>query len=75
MEQGEKEMRQIFEETTTRNVKAMLQHGNDTRSLVKELEAKVKKLEENIRVFQGIIDEMRQQLSFVQAKLYSGGTE
>ena len=75
METGELEVRKVFEETTTRNVTAILDHSNKTRAIVKELEEKIKKMEETIRVFNNMIDEMRKQLSFVQAELYKGGTE
>jgi len=75
METGELEVRKIFEETTTRNVTAILDHSNKTRALVRELNDRIDKMEESIRVFSGMIDEMRKQLSFVQAELYKGGTK
>jgi uncharacterized coiled-coil protein SlyX len=74
MESGELELRQIFEETTTRNVKAMLAHGNETRRLNSELYLKVETLEKIIAEQNKSIESLKLQLANVQTKLYSGGT-
>jgi len=73
MSAGEKEIVLASEETTRRNVKAAVAHGNETRQLFRELEAKVTKLEEHIRLQNKNIDELRLQLVNVQAKVYSMG--
>lgn len=74
MEAGELELRQVFEETTTRNVKAMLEHGNETRRLNRELYTKVETLEKIIAEQNKSIESLKLQLANVQTKLYSGGT-
>jgi len=71
---GEKELRQVFEESTTKNVKAGIDYANDTRMVVRELEAKVKMMENQIQEQNKRLDEYRNQLSFIQQKLYAGGS-
>ena len=45
MAPGDKELMKAFEETITRNVLAAVDHGNETRRLVRELGLKVEHLE------------------------------
>ena len=45
---GDKELRQIFEETTTQNVKATVAYSTDTRKVVRDLEEKVNNLDVRI---------------------------
>lgn len=70
----EKELRQAFEETSNRNIQMILDHSNETRRLTKEFEIKVLKLEEQIRIQNNIIEELRVQLSSIQMKVYAGGS-
>jgi 6-phosphogluconate dehydrogenase (decarboxylating) len=74
MEAGELELRKVFEETTTRNVNTMLDHGNETRKIVRELQEKVNQQDATIREQNKTIEALKLQLSNVQIKLYSGGT-
>ncbi len=74
MEAGELELRKVFEETTTRNVNTMLDHGNETRKIVRELQEKVNQQDATIREQNKSIESLKLQLSNVQIKLYSGGT-
>jgi len=74
MEAGELELRKVFEETTTRNVNTMLDHGNETRKIVRELQEKVNQQDATIREQNKTIEALKLQLSNVQMKLYSGGT-
>ena len=74
MDETDKEFRRIFEQTTTRNVRAAIGFGNDTRALIHTLEAKVEKLEEMIRIQNEQLDLLRRQLAPLQAKVFSGGT-
>ena len=75
MEAGEKELKKAFEETSTRNIKAILEHSNETRKLTRNLEEKVTKLEEIIIIQNNTIEELRKLLVNVQVKMYSGGTQ
>lgn len=75
MQAGELELRKTFEETSTRNITSMLEHGNETRRLLRELEAKVERLEGDLRSANEDRKNIKLQLSRVQMKLYSGGTE
>ena len=71
---GELEMRKVFEETTTRNVNAMLDHGNETRRLVRELQEKVARQDETIREQNKVIQAFKLQLANLQMEVYKGGT-
>ena len=74
MDTGELEMRQAFEETTIRNVNAILIHVNETRKQIKELTDKVERQDKTIRGQNEIIDALKLQLSCVQQELYKYGT-
>lgn len=74
MESGELELRKAFEEVTTNNVKAILEHGNTTRKLVKEMMERIDRLEGQIGALNKRIDSQHQQISFLQARAFSGGT-
>jgi len=74
MESGEKELRQAFEDVTTNNVKTVVEFSQETRKIVRDLEAKILKLEEIVRGQNEAIDGLRVQLAIVQARVYSGGT-
>ena len=74
MESGERELRKAFEEVTTRNVVAAIGYGNETRKLTKELLDKVNQLEEQVRLQDKTINDLRLLLTNVQAKLYSRGS-
>lgn len=74
MEAGEKELRQAFEEVTTNNVKAAVEHSNESRKLIRELEKKIVSLDGEIRTYNSRIELMQQQIAMLQAKLYQGGT-
>ena len=74
MESGEREMRKVFEDVTTKNVKATVAHSNETRRLLRELENKVKLLEEQLRQSNERIGELRTFITHLQSKVFSGGT-
>jgi hypothetical protein len=70
----EKELRKAFEEVTTNNVKAILEHGNATRKIAIELKHKVELLEQTITDQNETINNLRIQLSNIQAIVFRGGT-
>ena len=74
MESGEKEMRKVFEDVTTGNVKTVLAHANETRKIVRDLEDRMAKLESLIRNQDSIIESLKIQLAGIQTKIFSGGT-
>ena len=74
MDETEKEFRRIFEQTTTRNVRAAIDFGNDTRQLVHRTEERLEKLEAHNRILSEQIEQFRVMLAGVQSKLFSGGT-
>lgn len=74
MASGDKEVLQAFEETITRNVKTAVAHGNETRNIVRQLEAKVQLLEGLLGQYDQKLALLQTQLTNVQAKLYASGT-
>lgn len=74
MEAGEKELRKAFEEVTTGNVKAILDFSQGTRDLIRTLEQRMNRLEQERQQDKALIQSLKLQLSQVQAKVYSGGT-
>lgn len=75
MESGERELKKAFEEVTTRNVKAAVEHGNETRRLTRELEQKVTLLQGTMRQYDDKLSVLSQQIVNLQMKIYKGGTD
>lgn len=73
MEPGELELRKAFEETATRNVRAAVDHGNETRKLLREAEIRISQLETSLMQQKKLTEDFRQILSQLQAKLYLNG--
>ena len=73
METGEKEIRQAFEEVTTRNVKGAIEYSTETRKLVRLLEEKVSHLENTIISKDVELNAMKQQIAWLQQQIYKGG--
>ena len=74
MEAGEREIKQAFEEVTTRNVNTTVAFTQDTRKLFRELEEKVNALQAQVVSQAALLNQFRVQLAGVQTKLFSGGT-
>lgn len=74
MDETEKEFRRIFEQTTTRNVRAAIEFGNDTRKLIHRAEERIVNLETQNRILTEQLEQFRVMLAGVQSKLFSGGT-
>lgn len=74
MAAGDKEILEVFQQTSTRNIKAVIAHSNTTRDLVRELEDKVKSLDGLVRNYDQKIEMLQQQIVVLQTKLFSGGT-
>ena len=70
----EKELRKAFEEVTTNNVKAILDHTNSTRKSIIETQKEVKTLKQMITDQNETINNLRMQLSKIQAIVFKGGT-
>jgi len=74
MEAGEKELREIFEKTTIRNLQAVISYNDLTQKLVGELEKKVKDLDGIIRLYDTKFENMTKQLAALQTRVYAGGS-
>lgn len=71
---GDREVLQAFEETTTRNVQAAVSHSNETRNIVRALEARLETLEGQVHQYEDRIALLQTQLTTLQARVFSGGT-
>jgi len=69
-----KEIYKAFEETTKRNIDSVIQHGNQTRIIVRDLESKVQFLQNALASREEDIKQLRVQLASIQMKLFNGGT-
>lgn len=74
MEAGEKELRKVFEEVTTRNVNTIKDYTTDTRNLVRDLENEVKQLKKLVMSRDEEFRGLQAQIANIQQKLYSSGT-
>lgn len=74
MQTGEKELRQVFEETTTRNVRAVVEHANATRAQVRALREDLDHANNRIAALEDVIKQLRTQLVALQARVYAGGS-
>ena len=74
METGEKELREAFEQTTTRNVKAVVDHSNETRRLIRQLEENIKRFQNIVLNRERDIELLKKQLANVQTIVFSKGT-
>ena len=74
MDETDKEMRLGFESVTRNNVQACIAHNNETRIMVRAVEARMDKMENNLLALQENIKQFRVQLAGVQTQLYKGGT-
>lgn len=71
MLEGEKELRKVFEETSTNNIKAMLEHGNESRKLVRELQERLDHVETQLRQKEEKIESLRTSIVQLQMKTYN----
>lgn len=75
MEAGEKELRLHFEEVTARNVKSAIKHGNDTRQIVRDLEERVKHMEDVMIEKDKQLNDLIRQFNLLRAQLYNNSEE
>lgn len=71
---GDRQVTAALAEVTERNVRAAVEHGNETRRLLREAEGKIVALDGLVRQQQETLDLLRSQLANIQAKLYKGPT-
>lgn len=74
MAAGDRQVMKAMEEVTTNNVKAAVAHGNETRKIARELEAKVDSLDGLVRQKDIEMKEMQKQIAFLLQRAVSGGT-
>ena len=71
MGSGEKELRQVFEEVTTKNLKTTIDFSQETRKMFRDLEKKVTRLESVVVTQNEINQGLKSHIQTIQAKLYS----
>ena len=71
---GDKEITLASEEVNRKNIIAGIEHGNETRRLLRDLEREVEGLKNMVLAKDAELAEIRYQLSIIQAALYAGGT-
>lgn len=69
------ELRRVFEETATKNIRAGIAHGNETRKVVRALDEKVARLENIIVAQKDLLEQFRKQVSALQQRLYANGSD
>lgn len=74
METGELHLRKAFEDTTTQNVKTVIDYSTQTRDLIRQAEKSIKELKGMIHTRDAEMQDMKKQISLLQAALYTGGT-
>lgn len=74
LEPGELELRKAFEDTTTQNVKTIIDYSTQTRDLIRDAEKSILELKNMIATRDKDIAELRQQVSLLQSKIYRSGT-
>ena len=69
-----KEVKRAYDDVTTRNVQAVVNFSNETRSLFLDLEKKVQDLDNLVRTKDGEISQLRSMIAALQAIVFRGGT-
>lgn len=73
-ESTDKHVMKAIEDVMTRNVRAAISHGNETRKIVDGAIERVDKLAAQVRQLNEAIEDIRRRMALVQADLYRGGT-
>lgn len=74
MSSSELESVKIVEDVIKRNVDAVVAFSNETRQIVRGLEEKVGRLEDQLRNKENEVQQLRTMVSAMQAKVYAGGS-
>lgn len=74
MASGDVETNKAIEETIRRNIESVIAFSNETRQIVRGLEEKVKRMEDQLRNKENEVQQLRNMVAAMQAKVYVGGT-
>lgn len=74
LEAGKREMLQIFEDNTTRNVTAVVEYSKETRAIVRKFEEELLAAHNRITMLEDTIKQIKTQLVNMQIKVYAGGS-
>lgn len=75
MDETDKDLRRAFEDVTLRNLKTMTAYNEATREIVSQFEAQLNRMGDVIVLQNDIIARYENQLTALQQKVFSGGTE
>ena len=75
MEAGELELRKAFEEVTKGNVLAAVEHANETRRLLRQVQEDLKFTNNNVEMLRTEIGQVRNMAVQALQTKYAGGTE
>ena len=73
LQQGELELRKVFEETTTKNVRTIVAYTTETRKMFRELEERMHGYEAKISQQAQQIQQLQQQIAQIRGQLYRPG--
>ena len=73
LQQGELEMRKVFEDTTTKNVRTVVAYTTETRKMFRELEERMHAYEAKISQQAQQIQTLQQQIAQIRGQLYRPG--
>lgn len=71
---GELQLVLAAEESMEKNVRAILEHANETRRLLRDVQASMKVLENSQLTLRQLYDRAMAQIGFLNAKLLGGGS-
>lgn len=75
MENGERELRKAFEETATRNIRAVIEDVKKNREEMAQIRKEINELKNLVILNNEKIGKFTEQLALLQARIYQGGTD
>ena len=69
-----KELWKVFEENAIHNIKLCVEHGNNTRKVVREAQEEIVNLRNTVMAQQAQIDQMKQQIAVLLQNKFQGGS-
>ena len=73
MATGDKEILEAFEETTKRNVNAVIAYSKETRKIARDQDTIIKGLQNQVNSQNELIEQFKKQMTSIQMKLYTKG--
>lgn len=74
MEAGEREVKKALEEVQVRNITAVVDFTQKSRTMILDQDKKIDSLNSQVQAQAALLNEFRTQLAHVQTKVFSGGS-